>query len=126
MAVIVDIDGTLLFGSRPIKRTIEYVKSLGEQVIIVTGRHQREAARTRAALKAAGVSFSSIHFRPDTDYKGNSANYKREVARKLLASGASVTMAIDNDASARSAYSSVGIKTMNPASLPQIIIPKKD
>lgn len=126
MAIIVDIDGTLLNGSRPIQRTIDYIKSLGEQIIIVTGRHERDATRTRSALKAAGVSFSSIHFRPDSDYKGNSSNYKKEVARKLLTSGTSVTLAIDNDASARSAYASVGIKTKNPASLPQIVIPKKD
>lgn len=125
MAIIVDIDGTLLNGSKPIKRTIAYIKSLGEQVIIITGRHQRDAASTRAALKVAGVSFSSIYFRPDSDYKGNSSKYKKGVAQKLLTSGTSVTLAIDNDASARSAYASVGIATKNPASLPQIVIPKK-
>ena len=124
MAIIVDIDGTLLSGNNPIKNTIAYVKSLDEQVIIVTGRHQRDAASTRAALKAAGVSFSSIYFRPDSDTTGNSSKYKTGVAQKLLTGGTSITLAIDNDASARSAYGSVGIKTKNPSSLPKIIYPK--
>ena len=124
MAIIVDIDGTLLSGNNPIKSTIAYVKSLDEQVIIVTGRHQRDAASTRAALKAAGVSFSSIHFRPDSDTQGNSSKYKKGVAQKLLTSGTSITLAIDNDASARSAYASAGITVKNPASLPKIVIPK--
>lgn len=121
MAIIVDVDDTLLrYGNRPIKRTIDYVNSLDEQIIIITARPVSRRAETVAALRSAGVRFSRIYFKTPRDKDKTTDNYKRDTAQSLK-SQMTISMAIDNDASTRRAYASLGIPTKNPASLPQII-----
>ena len=61
MATIVDIDDTLLrYGTRPIRRVIDYVNALPGSIIIVTGRPNSQRAETVRALRAAGVKYSRL------------------------------------------------------------------
>lgn len=116
MATIVDIDDTLLRnGTQPIRRTIEYVNSLPGAIYIVTGRPVSTRAKTVEALRAAGVKYSRLIMNPYGTKDSN--KHKAEVARRLRGS---VDLAIDNDAGARAAYAKEGIKTKNPASLPDM------
>ena len=113
MSTIVDIDGTLLRnGSQPIHRVIDYINALPGSIIIVTGRNVSERAQTERQLSAAGVKYSRLIMNPGSS--ANTAKYKEEVGRKLRGS---VSLAIDNNATMRAAYSRAGIKTMNPASI---------
>lgn len=114
VATIVDIDDTLLRnGSQPIQRVIDYVNALPGSVIIVTGRNVSERSKTAEQLHSAGVKYSRLIMNPGSSEE--TAKYKEEVGRKLRNS---VNLAIDNNASMRAAYSRVGIKTMDPASIP--------
>ena len=116
MATIVDIDDTLLRnGTQPIRRVIDYVNALPGKIIIVTGRPASTRAKTVAALHAAGVRYSRLIMNPYGTHDSN--KHKGEVARRLKGS---VNLAIDNDAGARAAYSKEGIKTKDPASLPDM------
>ena len=117
MSIIVDIDDTLLRnGIYPITKTIEYVNSLPGQKIIVTGRPKSTRQETVKALRNAGVKYSRLIMNPYGTKDSN--KHKAEVAARLKG----VTLAIDNDSGARAAYSKAGIKTMDPAHLPD---PKK-
>ena len=117
MSVILDIDNTLLRnGTQPIARTIEYIKTLKGSKIIVTGRPESQRAETVRALRNAGISYSRLIMNP-YDYK-QSNKHKGEVAGRLKG----VTLAIDDNPGARAAYSKAGIKTLDPAHLPD---PKK-
>lgn len=116
MATIVDIDDTLLRnGTQPIKRTIEYIKTLTGPIYIVTGRSPKQRAETERALRAAGVRYSRLYMNPgplsDNEYKG-------QVGRKLKSNG--VNLAIDNNPDARAQYSKAGLKTLDPAKLPDM------
>jgi len=116
MATIVDIDDTLLrYGTRPIRRVIDYINALPGSIIIVTGRPNSQRAETVRALRAAGVKYSRLIMNPYSTRESN--KHKAEVARRLKGS---VNLAIDNDAGARAAYSKEGIPTKNPASLPDM------
>ena len=116
MATIVDIDDTLLRnGTQPIRRTIDYINSLPGAIYIVTGRPASTRERTVQALRAAGVRYSRLIMNPYSTSESN--KHKAEVARRLKGS---VSLAIDNDAGARAAYSKEGIKTKDPAKLPDI------
>lgn len=116
MATIVDIDDTLLRnGTQPIKRTIDYINSLPGAIYIVTGRPESQRDRTVAALHAAGVKYSRLIMNPYGTKDSN--RHKGEVARRLRSK---VDLAIDNDAGARAAYAREGIKTKNPATLPDM------
>lgn len=115
MSTIVDIDDTLLRnGSQPIRRVIDYVNALPGSLIIVTGRNVSERAKTESQLRAAGVKYSRLIMNPGSS--SETAKYKEEVGRKLKGS---VNLAIDNNATMRAAYSRVGIKTMDPALIPE-------
>ena len=114
MAIICDIDDTILRnGTQPIKRTIEYLKTLDGPLYIVTGRPESERGDTVRALRAAGVRYSRLIMNPYSS--ANTAKFKREVAEKLKGK---VSLAIDNNPTMRSAYASAGIKTLDPAKIP--------
>jgi len=116
MATIVDIDDTLLrYGDQPIKRTIEYIKTLSGPIYIVTGRSPSQRTQTVRALRSAGIRYSRLYMNPgplsDNQYKG-------EMGRRLKARGA--TLAIENNPAAREQYRKAGLKTMDPAKLPDM------
>ena len=113
--IIVDIDDTVLRnGTQPIKKNIDYINSLPGKKVVVTGRTRNQRTETIAALHNAGLHYSSLLMNPYTYRDSN--KWKREVAHKLN----DATLAIDNDSGARAAYSSAGIKTMDPATIPNV------
>jgi len=116
MATIVDIDDTLLRnGDQPIQRVIDYVNALPGKVIIVTGRNVSQRKETVAALRRAGVKYSRLIMNPGSS--ADTAKYKYEVGMRLRNQ---VDLAIDNNATMRDAYRRAGIKTKDPASLPDM------
>jgi len=116
MATIVDIDDTLLRnGDQPIQRVIDYVNSLPGKIIIVTGRNVSQRRETVAALRRAGVKYSRLIMNPGSS--ADTAKYKYEVGMRLRNQ---VDLAIDNNATMRDAYRRAGIKTKDPASLPDM------
>jgi hydroxymethylpyrimidine pyrophosphatase-like HAD family hydrolase len=116
MATICDIDDTLLRnGTQPIQRVIDYVNALPGSLIIVTGRNSSQRKETVTALKAAGVRYSRLIMNPGSS--SETADFKYKVAMKLKGS---VNLAIDNNATMRSAYEKAGITTKDPAKLPSM------
>ena len=113
--VIVDVDGTVLNGSEGIQKNIDYVNELGKDyyIHIVTGRMSDERDKTASDLRAAGVQYNALTLN-NTDMA--SPEYKKETAKKIMESK-TVKLAIDNGDSARAAYQSLGIETMNPSSI---------
>jgi len=116
MATIVDIDDTLLRnGKYPIQRVIDYVNALPGAIIIVTGRNKSQRAETVRQLRSAGVRYSRLIMNPGSS--ADTAKYKYEVGMRLKSQ---VDLAIDNDATMRAAYRRAGIKTKDPATLPDM------
>jgi len=113
--IICDIDNTLLRnGTQPIQKTIDYINSLKTRVIIVTGRERSQRSETVDALKAAGVKYNSLLMNPYSYKESN--RWKSEIAEKLK----EATLAIDDNAGARSAYSKAGIKAIHPDDVPDM------
>lgn len=114
MAIIVDIDDTLLrYGTQPIQRVIDYVNSLPGAKYIVTGRPESTRAETVRALKNAGVKYNRLYMNPYST--SNSLKHKEEIAQKLKGS---VSLAIENNPEQRAMYARYGIKTLDPADIP--------
>ena len=108
--IICDIDGTLLVGSDPIVKTIEFLDARPEPVCIVSGRMEAERADTVAALDAAGVEYYELYLN-DTD--AGTIEFKTLVAEALMAEY-NVVLAVDSDEAARAAYNTLGITTLAP------------
>ena len=112
MATIVDIDDTLLRnGTQPIQRTINYLKTLKGRIYIVTGRNPKQKAETVRALRSAGVRYSRLYMNPGPL---SDNEFKYETAKRLK----DVTLAIENNPDARAGYRRAGLKTLDPATLP--------
>jgi hypothetical protein len=114
--VIVDIDGTLLNGSRPIQRVIDYVNKLYENfyIYVVTARMEDEEHRTVSELEAAGVRYDDIEFKEDDSM--STPEYKKEKAQEIL-DESPVRLAIDNDPDNLSAFRELGIPVLDPADI---------
>lgn len=114
-AIIVDVDGTMLNGNAGIQKNIDYVNKLAKDyyIHIVTGRREDERNKTASDLKAAGVQYNALTL---NNTNMASPEYKKETAKKIMESK-TVKLAIDNGDSARAAYSSLGIETLNPTSI---------
>jgi len=112
MATIVDIDDTLLRnGTQPIQRTINYLKTLQGPIYIVTGRSPKQKAETVRALRSAGVRYSRLYMNPGPL---SDNEFKYQTAKRLKG----VTLAIENNPDARAGYRRAGLKTLDPANLP--------
>jgi hypothetical protein len=59
--IIAEIDDTLLDGTEPIVKTINFINARPEPVCIVSGRLEAERADTVAALEAAGVNYYELY-----------------------------------------------------------------
>ncbi|CAB4154053.1 Prohead protease [uncultured Caudovirales phage] len=113
--VIVDVDGTVLNGSEGIQKNIDFVNELGKTdfIHIVTGRLESDREKTANDLRAAGLIYNALTLN-NTDMA--SPEYKKATAEEILKTK-EVKLAIDNGESARAAYQSLGIETMNPSSI---------
>lgn len=114
MAIICDIDDTLLRnGTQPIKRTIEYLKTLDGPIYIVTGRSPKLRNETERALADAGVKYSRLIMNPGPM---SDNEFKESTARSLK----NVSLAIENNPDARAGYRRAGLRTIDPAKLPDM------
>lgn len=114
MAVIVDIDGTILRnGKYPISKVIEWVNSQ-DTVYIVTARPEAARESTVRALRDANVKYNRLLMNGIGRTHAEGLESKRRHGKALKAK---VSMAVDNDADARAAYESVGIKAVAPNSV---------
>ena len=95
--IICDIDGTLLNGSDPIVKTIEFLDARPEPVCIVSGRMEAERADTVAALDAADVDYVELYL---NDTEAGTVEFKTRMAEELMAEY-DVVLAIDNDEACR-------------------------
>ena len=119
--IIVDIDRTLLRGSEPIDKVVAWVneKSKTHSIYVITGRPESRRAETTRALKNAGIRYNRLYMNDLGTSFPQIIAYKKNKAKDLLQDD-NISMAIDNDVAARNAYSSLGIKSINPASLPDV------
>jgi len=118
MAIIIcDIDDTLLRnGTQPIQHTIDWINERAKNysIVLVTGRPESQRKATVKALQNAHIKYNRLIMNPGST--ADTAAYKKEVGKRLKASGR-VAVAIDNNEKMRNAYASVGIKTENPSHL---------
>lgn len=114
-AVICDIDGTLVFGGKPIQKTIDYIKELDQryQIFVVTARPSSRREETTAMLKEFGVPFHRLIMN-DTGISHKDGLESKRTAAESILFVQRVVVAIDNDLDARKVYASLKIKTLDP------------
>jgi len=118
LAVIVDIDGTLISGGRLIQKTYAYIDDMQDtEIFIVTGRNDSTRGETEAELDSLGVDYDRLFMNP-----GSSADtpaFKKATAESLLKEY-NVILAIDNNPANRAVYRELGITALDVADVPDV------
>jgi len=118
LAVIVDIDGTLISNGRLIEKTYAYIDDMQDtEIFIVTGRNDSTRAETEAELDSLGVDYDRLFMNP-----GSSADtpaFKKATAESLLKEY-NVILAIDNNPANRAVYRELGITALDVTDVPNV------
>lgn len=117
VAVICDIDGTLISNGELNDKVYEFVSSMDALLFIVTGRPESQRDDTVAELDALGVSYDKLEMNDGST--ADSPEYKKGVAEKLLETY-NVILAVENDEQTRANYEALGIDAVNPSEIDSI------
>jgi HK97 family phage prohead protease len=118
LAVIVDIDGTLISGGRLIQKTYNYIDDMQDtEIFIVTGRNDSERESTVAELDALGIDYDRLFMNPSST--ADTPEFKKATAEKLLEEF-NVIIAIDNNPANRKVYRELGITALDVSDVPDV------
>ena len=118
LAVIVDIDGTLISGGRLIQKTYNYIDDMQDtEIFIVTGRNDSERESTVAELDALGIDYDRLFMNPSST--ADTPEFKKATAEKLLEEF-NVIIAIDNNPDNRKVYRELGITALDVSDVPDV------
>lgn len=123
VGIIVDVDDTLVDGTKPIQKVIDYVNSKWEtnRIIIVSGRQKSRTEETKRELDRLGVKWDEIHLSDFPVGPNASREFKVYKAKLLQKSGLKIREAIENDGPTRREYDKLGIITKSPSSFSKLI-----
>lgn len=121
--IIVDIDGTIVFGDKPIKYTIDWVnnKSMSHTIYIVTARYESRRQETFSLLRDLGIKYDKLFMNSLGHSHQDGLLSKKENGLRILHDN-SLVLAVENDADARAVYASIGISSVDPSYLPKSLI----
>ena len=108
MAILVDINGTVAIEGKPVRRIVNYLKTVDEDIYFISGSHESLRKRYKSLLEGLGLSYVDILLNPIDDTKDYA--FKLSMARSIP----NLSFAIDNNKNVLSLYRSVGIDAVHP------------
>ena len=111
MSILVDINGTIANEGRPIKKTVQFLSTVTEDIYIISGSHICKKPEYEALLSRLGIAYVDIILNPldqDTD-----KTFKIEMSKTIP----NLTLAIDNNPKIVNAYRSIGVNAIFPNDL---------
>lgn len=118
LAVIVDIDGTLIENGRLIEKTYAYIDDMEDtEILIVTGRNDSQRDATVAELDSLGVDYDRLFMNPGST--SDTPEFKKATAEALLKEF-NVILAIDNNPANRAVYRELGITALDVTDVPDV------
>jgi HK97 family phage prohead protease len=113
IAILVDIDDTLIHMGEPMQDIIYALNAMDGRKIIITARPVAQREETVKQLADAGMNYTAL-FMKDTDQA--TPAWKASVAKRLL-ERYDIVLAVDNDEANRRAFEALGIKSVHPSEL---------
>jgi uncharacterized protein len=118
LAVIVDIDDTLIRDGQLIQKTYNYLDDMEDtEIFIVTGRNDSTRDETVAELDALGVDYDRLFMNPGST--ADTPAFKKATAERLLQEY-NVIIAIDNNPANRAVYRELGITALDVSDVPDV------
>ena len=118
LAVIVDIDDTLIRDGQLIEKTYNYLDDMEDtEIFIVTGRNDSTRDETVAELDALGVDYDRLFMNPGST--ADTPSFKKATAQRLLQEY-NIIIAIDNNPANRAVYRELGITALDVSDVPDV------
>jgi HK97 family phage prohead protease len=118
LAVIVDIDDTLIRDGQLIEKTYAYLDDMEDtEIFIVTGRNISQRDETVAQLDSLGVDYDRLFMNPGST--ADTPAFKKATAEALLKEF-NVIIAIDNNPANRAVYRELGITALDVTDVPSV------
>ena len=111
MAILVDINGTIASEGKVIPKTIDYLKTITEDIYLISGSHESLRKRYTNLMDGLDIVYKEIILNPVDDNKDY--QFKLAMAQTIP----NLTLAIDNNPNVLSLYKSVGILAISPDDL---------
>lgn len=111
MAILVDINGTIASEGKVIPKTINYLKTITEDIYLISGSHESLRKRYTNLMDRLDIVYKQIILNPVDDNKDY--QFKLAMAQTIP----NLTLAIDNNPNVLSLYRSVGILAISPENL---------
>ena len=108
MSILVDLNGTIAREGNPIQKTVDYLKTVTEDIYIISGSHISKLRQYQSLLDGLGIKYVDIILNPVDQDKDIS--FKTNMAQTIP----NLTMAIDNNKNVLKAYRSIGINAISP------------
>ena len=113
-----DFDDTLFVSGGLNQRVYDWIDSQDVDLVVVTGRHESLRDETVSLLNKLDVEYESLIMQPDD--MQDSAKFKGDTAKRLLADGLDVVFVVENNSEARAAYRDAGVSQVySPSDLPE-------
>ena len=107
MSILVDLNGTIAYEGKPIQKTIDYLKTVTEDIYIISGSFISKKPEYQALLEGLGIKYVDIILNPIDQDKDIS--FKTTMAQTIP----NLTLAIDNNKKVIAAYRAIGINAIN-------------
>ena len=119
LAVIVDIDGTLITNDgQLIEKTYNYLDDMEDtEIFIVTARVIADRDSTVAELDSLGIDYDRLFMKENSSV--DSVEFKKSTAAKLLEEY-NIIIAIDNNPDNRAAFRDLGITALDVSDVPEV------
>ena len=111
MAILIDINGTLASEGKPIQEVVDYVKTLKDDIYLISGSHVAKKKDYEKLMKRLGISYVDIILNPLEE--NTDITFKGRMAQTIP----NLTLAIDNNKKILAMYASIGINAVHPGDL---------
>jgi len=108
MAMLIDINGTIASEGKPIAKMVEYVKSIKDDIYLISGSHESKKEDYEKLMKRLEISYIEIILNPLEE--NTDLTFKGRIAKTIP----NLTLAIDNNKKILAMYASMDIKAIHP------------
>jgi len=107
MSILVDLNGTIAREGKPIQKTIDYLKTVTEDIYIISGSTISKRQEYEVMLDSFGIKYVDIILNPVNE--NNDISFKTRMAITIP----NLSFAIDNNTKILAAYRDAGIKAID-------------
>jgi len=107
MSILVDLNGTIAREGKPIQKTIDYLKTVTEDIYIISGSTISKRQEYEVMLDSFGIKYVDIILNPVNE--NTDISFKTRMAMTIP----NLSFAIDNNTKILAAYRDAGIKAID-------------